>query len=352
MMKENYVVVANKARENNAINVNRMVYDMPTKRRVAACSAFVLLDDGTIGKCNCTVTSNKGKKVLPFGNGNKYGVTWCEAHKTVQSHMAGYTVENNIIVGKPNKKGVSVSLEIEMDAITDEAAATLEEYKVLLTHDASVKVEGKSPIALNDNYTAKLLGTLQFLNDNGEIDLNSDNVGMHCHVGLYNNPVDFMTVFPTMKEYMQFFGGLFEYLYTLDSDTITRFFGRDFTYYARLPRYNNNGEIELISHDYSYNSRSIKLYDDNSCCGYGSCSDRQHLLIFNMQHEHTIECRLYKYHDAVQYRNCMMCLEDTATYIRDYYNAINAGMDRKTAASKYGKKVLAIYKKSIESINA
>lgn len=348
MMKENYVVVANKARENNAININRMIYDMPAKRRVANCSAFVLLNDGTIGKCNCTVTPNKGKKVLPFGNGNKYGITWCEAHKTVQSHMAGYTVENNIIVGTPNKKGVSTSLEIEMNYISDEAAATLEEYKVLMTRDSSVKVEGKSPIALNDSYTTKLLGTLQFLNDNDEIDLNDDSVGMHCHVGLYNNPIDFKHVFPTMKDYMDFFGGLFEYLDTLNADTIIRFFGRDFTYYARLPKYNDNGEIALISHDRD-NYYTPKLLQNENCYGCGVCSDEQHLLMFNMQHSATIECRLYKYYNAIQYRNCMIALENTATYIRDYYNAINAGMNRKAAAIKYGKKVLAIYKKGIEN---
>lgn len=347
-MEENYVVTANKARENNPINTSRLMYEMPTKRRVAACSAFVLLEDGTIGKCGCTVTPNKGKKVLPFGNGSKYGVTWCETHKTVLSHVAGYTVENDVVVGKPNKKGVSASLEIEMNAISDNAAATLEEYKVLLTHDSSVYVEGKSPIALNDNYMSKLLGTLQFLNDNNEIDLNDDSVGMHCHVGLYNNPVDFMHIFPTMLDYMNFFGGLFDYLYTLDSDTITRFFGRDFTYYARLPHYNNDGEIVLISNDYM-GSRQVKLYNDSTCCGSGSCSDRQHLLMFNMQHEHTIECRLYKYHNAVQYRKCMIALEDTATYIRDYANAINTGMNRKVAADKYGKKVLGIYKKMINA---
>ena len=143
MMNLNYVETANNARINNSISTIRNKAVMIEKRRTASCKALVRKDDGTIEPCGCTVEPWEGVKVLPFGNGNAYGVTWCNDHNTVRKHMASYSTENNIIVGKATNKGVSVSLEIEMDSITDEACATLEEYKVLMTSDASVDVEGK-----------------------------------------------------------------------------------------------------------------------------------------------------------------------------------------------------------------
>ena len=345
MMKENYVTTANKARENNEIKTTRKDYTQTDKRRTARCKALIKKLDGTITTCNCVVSPDTGKRILPYGNGNKYGVTWCSKHDAVYKHMMSYSTENPIVVGTPNKKGVSVSLETEMNFCNDRACATLEGYNIIMTSDSSVYVEGKTPIALSDCYTTKLLGVLEFLNDNGDIDLDASNVGMHCHAGLYNNPIDFRFMFSNMENYMKFFNPLFNYLSELSDEDITRFFGRTFTYYARLPKVENN-EIILKSNGYD-SDEYLSLYDD--IYGDGSYTSNQHLLMFNFQHKNTIECRLYKYRNAKQYRLCIIALEDTVANLRDYYNDIKNGfLSREWAATKYGKKVLNTYKNYIE----
>ena len=259
--------------------------------------------------------------------------------------MMSYSTENNIVVGTPNKKGVSVSLEAEMNYCNDRGCATLEGYNVIMTSDTSVDVEGKTPIALSDCYTTKLLGVLEFLNNNGDIDLDASNVGMHCHVGLYGNAIDFRHIFPTMKDYMDFFNPLFGYLSILPKDDIIHFFGRSFTHYARLPQI-ENGEVVLYGGEYDDNVY-LNMYDD--LYGNESYSTDQHLLMFNFQHKNTIECRLYKYRNAKQYRLCIIALEDVASNLRDYYNDIKNGfLSREQAATKYGKKVFITYKKYIE----
>ena len=344
MINLNYVETANNARENNPIKTTRKDYEQTDKRRTAKCKALVKKADGTITTCDCMVSPDTGKRILPYGNGNKYGITWCSKHDKVYKHMMSYSTENNITVGTPNGKGVSSSLEIEMQYCDDRACATLEGYNVIMTSDSSVDVEGKSPIALSDCYTTKLLGVLEFLNNNGNIDLDASNVGMHCHIGLYDNPIDFRFLFPTMKDYMDFFSPLFNYLSELSEDDIIRFFGRSFTHYARLPKFENR-EITLyggIYDDNEYLSLDDNLYGDESY------SSEQHLLMFNFQHKNTIECRLYKYRNATQYRLCIIALEDVASNLRNYYNDIKNGfLSRKQAAKKYGMKVLNTYKKYI-----
>ena len=341
----NYVESANVARENNPIKTTRKDYEQTEKRRSARCKALVKKSDGTITTCNCMVSPDTGKRILPYGNGNKYGVTWCAKHDAVYKHMMSYSTENNITVGTPNGKRVSSSLEVEMNYCNDRGCATLEGYNVIMTSDSSVDVEGKSPIALSDCYTTKLLGVLEFLNNNGDIDLDARNVGMHCHVGLYDNPIDFRHIFPTIKDYMDFFNPLFGYLSILSRDDIIRFFGRSFTHYARLPKV-ENGEVVLYGDNYD-SDEYLSLYDD--LYGDESYCSNQHLLMFNFQHKNTIECRLYKYRNAKQYRLCIIALEDVASNLRDYYNDIKNGfLSREQAATKYGKKVFNTYKKYIE----
>lgn len=295
---------------NNAIATERTEAVVTTRRRSASCPI-----------CGRIVTPPAGVRITTPSHPR--GLTLCDIHANVNNNE-GYSVENTVHEGKRTTKGVTTSIELEAEDVDIVAKASMfADLHFICTSDGSLDyngVEFKSRVYDSLNPLTKGLGTIQWLNEAGHFTTLTDNTSAHIHTGVYDDVVDFRRIYGSVAEYFEEFSGLYEYLEKMPNAKMKEYFGRGFTNYARtlrrgefdnfvLPKHNGNGKRER------YGNKILKASDN--LYGTGSYDCVQHYLTFNLQHSYSIEFRLPKFINALQYRNCVLAMQDIVCTLRE-----------------------------------
>ena len=263
----------------------------------------------TSGHCvECgTVTSIAlgGKRVtIPS---QKNGVWVCNAHRG-KKNLHDYSDENDIRVGKGNADGISISIELESMGRSTSARAYFVKNKFLPTYDSTVDIEYKSPIYTSELPLAKIVGAIEYMNDNPnyQFSVNNENCGIHTHYGFIDNHYDFQNLY---THYENLFRPLNDMIKNMSAEKREEIFGRDFEHYNR-------------SLDFSYPQR--------------------HENWINIQHRYTLEIRMPRFTSAVQYMRFLKTFKKIFKALNTFY--ISRGQNEQ-ASIKAGRKMAKIFEK-------
>lgn len=263
----------------------------------------------TSGHCvECgTVTSIAlgGKRVtIPS---QKNGVWVCSAHRG-KKNLHDYCEENDIRVGKGNADGISISVELESMGKSTSARAYFVKNKFLPTYDSTVDIEYKSPIYTSELPLAKIVGAIEYMNDNPnyQFSVNNENCGIHTHYGFIDNHYDFQNLY---THYENLFRPLNDMIKNMSAEKREKVFGRDFEHYNR-------------SLDFSY--------------------PQKHENWINIQHRYTLEIRMPRFTSAVQYMRFLKTFKKIFKALNTFY--ISRGRNEQDSI-KAGRKMAKIFEK-------
>ena len=263
----------------------------------------------TSGHCvECgTVTSIAlgGKRVtIPS---QKNGVWVCSAHRG-KKNLNDYCDENTVRVGKGNADGISISVELESMGRSTSARAYFVKNKFLPTYDSTVDIEYKSPIYTSELPLAKIVGAIEYMNDNPnyQFSVNNENCGIHTHYGFIDNHYDFRNLY---EHYENLFKPLNDMINNMSAEKREEIFGRDFENYNR-------------SLSYSYPDR--------------------HENWINIQHRYTLEIRMPRFTSAVQYMRFLKTFKKIFKALNTFY--ISRGCSEQDSI-KAGRKMAKIFEK-------
>ena len=237
-----------------------------------------------MAKCLTHLCTNEGVIAVPIAKrGGRLGYlcTRCAERER------GYSEENNIRYGERKKNGFTFSMELETSSSTVKARAELLDFGFIPTSDVTVDVEYKSPIYEGLNAVSKQCVSIDKLLASGDMRIGNE-CGTHFHVG----HVDYING-ETMRYLRRFYNSLFTPLsdaIMADTEKSARFFGRCPNEWAQ---------------PITARSRSGNL------AGY----QMEHSMMFNLQHDHTVEFRQAKFVSAGQYMN-------VAKFAKDVVNAL------------------------------
>ena len=199
----------------------------------------------------------------------------------------GYSFENTIRYGNSKVNGFTFSIEMETTTTTTKARGELLDFGFIPTRDVTVDVEYKSPIYEGLNALSKQCVSIEDLVNYGDIRIGFE-CGTHLHVGHRDH------INPTTMRYLRRFNGsLFVPLsqaVMADRQKAKRFFGRQTNHWAE--------PVTFADPSGDYSGDSMK-----------------HSVMFNLQHDYTIEFRQPKFKNAKQYM-------EVAKFARDCTNAI------------------------------
>ena len=263
----------------------------------------------TSGHCvecgRVTSIADGGKRVtIPS---QKNGVWMCNAHRG-KKNLNDYSDENDIRVGKGNADGISISIELESMGISTSARAYFVKNNFLPTYDSTVDIEYKSPIYTSELPLAKIVGAIEYMNNNSNysFSVNNENCGIHTHYGFIDNHFDFRNLY---RHYEFLFKPLNDMIENMSVEKREEIFGRDFEYYNR-------------SLSFSYPDR--------------------HENWINIQHRYTLEIRMPRFTSAVQYMRFLKTFKKIFKALNTFY--INRGQNEQ-AAIKAGRKMAKIFEK-------
>lgn len=337
MVRIEYVKQCNREQIGNYTVNDRIDNDTTTgkKRKVTHC-AMLVCRNGQIERCGCECRPYDGSIRVSLPSQTN-GVTICSKHAGLLngSFTANYSSENKNIIGSVNHVGLTISFEFETSYNTEKSigvCGTWYGLKMLATPDGSLigdsAIEWKSSIYFSKSGVVKALGTIQYLLDNDFMGIDSD-CGTHCHVGTQDNHVDFRTVFPTMREYMQALEPVYDYIYSIGRDKQKRFFGRELTGYARGVR--TVDTYDGIQKELYTNSGIGNRYlaPEDNIYGTESYNCTQHLMLLNFQHSYSVECRLFRYRNNEQYKTCILWLQEIVSHIVNYADGSDKTKNRR-----------------------
>ena len=178
----------------------------------------------------------------------------------------------------------------------------------LPTYDSTVDIEYKSPIYTSELPLAKIIGAVEFMNDNPnyQFSVNNEDCGIHTHYGFMDNHYDFRELY---NHYEKLFGGLDNLIAEMPSSARVAIFGRDFEHYNR--------KLDM-------------RYPD------------RHENWINIQHRYTLEIRMPRFTSANQYMRFLKCFKKIFKALSTFY--INRGRNER-AAIKAGEKMVKVFKK-------
>ena len=237
-----------------------------------------------MARCITRDCPNEGFIAVPMadrGGGNGYICPDCARRNR------SYFAENNFRMGERKAHKGTCSWECETSYSTVKGRVELVHFGFMPTHDSTVNCEYKSPIYEGMCALSKQLVSIEKLMASGDIRIGWE-CGSHFHVGHaeYINPV-------TMRYLRRFNGSLFAELSKVimaDQEKSARFFGR------RPNNWSMPVTMTQPSGDYD--------------------GDRmEHSVMFNLQHDYTIEFRQAKFINAKQYMQ-------VAKFANDCMNAI------------------------------
>ena len=248
--------------------------------------------------------------------------------------LYGYHTMNLVYRGVETD-GFTYAFEGETDYSDIKAKAELFDVDFLPTRDSTCDIEFKSPIYRNLKAPVKHARTIERLVNEGHLTI-GEGCGTHFHVGHVEHING-----TTMRWLRRFYNSLFTPL----SDEIMRDVEKSAKLFGRKP----NTWCEPVT----MRTTSGNLDGD----------DMPHSIMFNLQHDKTIEFRQCKLQSAEQYRQCMnFCKEVTnaliETFIQHFMdtNYPNVGTPgsrtayRKTLAEITAREMVQIYRKYTENL--
>lgn len=314
----NYVSLANSIVVNNGIATSRNTVTLVSRRNTSRCS---------FPECRCKVKPVDGERITTPSHVR--GITLCDTHMDMINGIDSFTYshENTEHVGTRTKKGITTSFELESVRNTTTSLASLViDLGFDATHDCTLYphgIEHKSRIFDSLQSATKTLGTIEHLNNIGAFDTHDEKCGAHIHTGLYDNVIDFTTIYESIDEYMDVFGGLYAYLDAMPNAKMLQYFGRGFVNYARVIRKDGNGYYMP-----EHNGKGKNLHHDERIYTSDNISD-YHKCVFNLQHTYSLEFRLPKFVNAEQYRKCIVAMQDVVAclYDNDFHNCSDKLVD-------------------------
>ena len=269
----------------------------------------------TSGHCvecgRVTCEADGGKRVTTPAQRN--GVWVCSAHRG-KRNLNDYCSENPIRVGSGNADNISISVELESMGVSTHARAYLVGNKFKATSDSTVDIEYKSPIYTSEQPLAKIIGGIEYMDksDDYKFSVNNVHCGIHTHFGFIDNRYNFCNLY---EDYETLFEELDKIVRNLTDEDRKVIFGRSW------------GE---------YNS-PIRF----------SCPDRHENWI-NIQHNYSIEIRMPRFVDAVQYMKFLKTFKKMFKALDTHY--ISKGAERNVNhvrnAEKASRKMCAIFCKA------
>lgn len=268
--------------------------------------------------------------------GHERGVFLCKRHYTyLLDFLNGYSVENNYMSGKPTKDGITTSFELELSECSTHAAIEfVVNHDTLLTSDSTVAVECKPPIFLSLQACTKMLGKIEALKKSGDIEIN-ETCGTHIHTGTIEGDINFSWLFgapQNVKNYIAFFEPLALHVsrdYS-ESERIEKF-GRDFGTWSKRVYFGS---------DYC---KVGAVTFENSFRGMRDC----HTSAFNVQHSYSVEFRLPKYINAIQFRKIICAMQAVVIELKTAYYACNENNINTADLRESGKKAKEAFAKCI-----
>lgn len=264
----------------------------PTSGHCVECGRVTSID---LGGKRVTIPSQKN------------GVWMCSDHRGVRN-LHGYNDENEKKVGKGNADNISISVELESMGRSTHARAYLVDNGFLPTSDCTVDIEYKSPIYTSELPLAKIVGGIEYMNDNPNYNfsVNNEHCGIHTHYGFIDNHYDFRNL---NMHYEELFADLDELVCGLSYEAKEAIFGRGFGEYNR--------ELDF---GYAY----------------------EHTNWINIQHRYTLEIRMPRFVNAEQYMRFLKCFKKifkalNTHYISKEHNSRNA--------RKASRKMCMVFKK-------
>lgn len=247
-------------------------------------------------ECGCFTSEDLGGRRVTLPS-QQNGVWMCKDHRGLRN-LNSYFDENDKVVGTPTSDGITCSCELEYMGRSTSARAYLVSNGFKITSDCTVDGEAKSPIYASLNSFSKVLGGIEFMNTSREyeFDVHSDEVGLHTHFGYIDNRYNMINL-------SKYWESLTSPLNDVVSNGLTCFqreeiFGSDFRGFATRMRYN------------SYNDYSMA-----------------HENWINLQHDKTIEFRLFRFTNAKDYayqvkvfREIFKTMTSLFTWIDKYNN--------------------------------
>ena len=269
----------------------------------------------TSGHCvECGRLTNEemgGKRVTIPSQRN--GIWVCCDHRG-KRNLHGYGEENTTHVGSGNADGISISLELESMGCSTHARAYLVDNKFLATSDATVDIEYKSPIYDSEQPLAKIIGGIEYMDtkDEYKFKVNHYKCGLHTHFGFIDNRYNFRNLF---TDYRILFEELDEIVRGLDEQDMETIFGRTFgSYREPLSFYNPDRHENWI----------------------------------NIQHNYSLEIRLPRFVNAVQYMKFLKTFKKMFKALDTHYISKGAehNVNHVRNADKASRKMCAIFRKA------
>lgn len=284
-------------------NNNIITRDIKTDNRIKTRNEIIT---GAKRGGRCTVCGNKTDYLRTIVSNNT--VYFCEEH----AHCGCYSYHsekatNYGIKGKPIKSGVTVGVELESNGYSFEVYKELTSvFKMLPTQDSTVCIEYVSPIYNSLSSLSKMMGLVESANNDANINFSvtDENCGLHTHFGSdkYNAEISY-------KYYNELFSPLAYYIEnSLTANDRIKIFGRDFSRWAKR----------------------IDWYEPD-----------EHKNWINIQHDHTIEVRLFHFSNAENYLQSVKIFREVFTE----YLTTDAETINKQKAVQMGAKMLKTFKK-------
>ena len=266
----------------------------------------------TSGHCvECGRVTNEalgGKRVTTPAQRN--GVWVCADHRG-KRNLRGYGEENSIRVGSGNADNISISIELESMGISTHARAYLVGNKFIATSDATVDVEYKSPIYESEQPLAKIIGGIEYMdkNDDYKFKVNHYKCGLHTHFGFIDNRYNFRRL---DEDYRTLFYELDKVVCLLSDEDREAIFGRTWGEYNEPINFN---------------------YPD------------RHENWINIQHPYSIEIRMPRFVDAVQYMTFLKTFKKMFKALNTHYISKGAqnNVNHVRNAEKASRKMCAIF---------
>ena len=238
------------------------------------------------------------------------GVWVCADHRG-KKNLRSYYEENTKRVGSGNADGISISLELETMGIATHARAYLVSNGFIATSDSTVDIEYKSPIYTSEQALAKIIGGIEYFDKNEvyKFKVNHEKCGLHTHFGFIDNRYDFREL---GTDYKRLFKELDTIVCDLTDAEKEAIFGRTW------------GE---------YNEELNFRYPD------------RHENWINIQHEYTLEIRMPRFNNAVQYMKFLKTFKKMFKALDTHYISKGAqnNYNHERNAEKASRKMCAIF---------
>lgn len=296
----------------NNLNIKNGRIDTTEKRTKALAPINHKLKGG---KCKCPICPNDA---IPFDGGERVavpnqpnGVWFCKWHNSQNMYLYGYHEKHDFIEKSfehPTKDGVTIGFELESIGHDSSVYHRLLNYGFLPTEDGTCHIEYVSPIYASYKALSKVIGYVEAVNNDENIDFSATHrrCGLHTHYGY--NGVKLRS--KMLRNYEALFKPLNDYICGMGYKKQEAIFGRSTGGWA-LP------------------------------CDFKHPSEHKNM--FNIQHTYTIEVRLFHFSNADNYLYYTKVMRSVFAHL---FNNLELLDDNGKEAQEVGKYMLEIFKRN------